>query len=197
MLTPTDITITAVAAGISLLSGVVSYAIQRAYSQWTKKEKRQLVEETKRRITEIGFNLGGVHLSHKIDHDPVKSRIEVTDELISQIEEGIIERISSEGNLSRKSLNDDVDSSISDLTERLKNIEEKYPKDFSLDKISSINDALLAERIEQLAKKLTQVEEKQLTKWDVAIVVSIVLSGIFAIVGTTYAALDAFGILAN
>jgi len=38
-----------------------------------------------------------------------------------------------------------------------------------------------------------ELEEKVLTKWDVAIIVSLVAAGIFTVVGTTYAVLKALG----
>ena len=79
------------------------------------------------------------------------------------------------------------------LRERLQAIEKRFPDEASIDKIASINDALFAQRIDQLVDRLEKLEEKVLTKWDVAIIVSLVAAGIFTIVGATYAVLKALG----
>ena len=39
------------------------------------------------------------------------------------------------------------------------------------------------------------LEQQQLTKWDVAITVSLVVAGIFSVVGATYGVLKALGVL--
>ncbi len=79
------------------------------------------------------------------------------------------------------------------LKERLQAIENRFPDEASIDKIASINDALFAQRIDQLSERLDKIEEKILSKWDVATIVSIIASGIFAVVGATYAVLKALG----
>ena len=82
---------------------------------------------------------------------------------------------------------------MTEVRGRLEAIENRFPDDATIDKIASINDALFAQRIEQLSTRIEKLEEKLLTKWDVALIVSIVAAGIFTVVGATYAVLKVFG----
>jgi len=65
-------------------------------------------------------------------------------------------------------------------------IEQRFPPEAQLEKIASINDAILSERIEQLMKQIELLESRILSKWDVAVTVSTVIGGVFAIVAATY-----------
>lgn len=194
-----SIEIAAVGAGIvaSLVGATISFVLKERIDKRSEEGKKLLSENAKRRITEIGLNIAGISFSHRIDQKPSEENIKVTDELIKQIEEGIVARIYSEGQLTDENLQAEVDTVVSELKERLENIESRFPDDSSIDKISSINDALFAERIEQLANRLTNLENNQLTKWDVATVVSLIVAGIFTVVGATYAVLGTLGVLAS
>ena len=143
-------------------------------------------EDAKRRITEIGLNFAGIQLSHRIDHDPKRAPAQVTDELVAQIEEGIVARIADQKEPSGEKVRAEVDKAITELKARLESIETRFPDSSSIDKIASINDALFAERIDQLSQRIVILEQKQLTQWDVAITVSLVVAGIFTVVGATY-----------
>jgi hypothetical protein len=130
-------------------------------------------------------------------HSAKEAPVEVTEELVAQIEEGIVARIADQRALSGEGVQVEVDKAVADLKGRLESIETRFPDSSSIDKIASINDALFAERIEQLASRMALLERKLLTKWDVAITVSVVVAGICTVVGATYAVLKAVGVLAQ
>lgn len=191
-----EITIAVVGALTSALVAAFTTYFKDSSEKRSDKERELLAEDVKKRITEIGFSLAGITLSHKIGHQP-EQPITLSDELISQIEEGIADRISSQGHVTDQQIKDEVEQAVADLTSRLESIENRFPDDSSIDKISSINDALFAERIEQLSDKIEQLESSRIDKWDIAIVVSMILAGIFSIVGITYAVLTAIGVIAR
>jgi hypothetical protein len=56
-----------------------------------------------------------------------------------------------------------------------------------LEKIASINDAILATKIEQLEKSLGLLDSRMVTKWDVATIVFAVIGAIGVIAGAIFA----------
>jgi hypothetical protein len=71
---------------------------------------------------------------------------------------------------------DEVNSKIEEMNKRIEVIEERLPKKNTIDKLESVNDAVLATHIETLSESVKSLKEQILTKWDVAKVV-------FAIIG--------------
>jgi uncharacterized membrane protein YccC len=71
----------------------------------------------------------------------------------------------------------EVESAVETFRERLERIEERFPEEATLEKIASINDAILATKIELLEKSIESLESRILSKWDVAMV-------FFQVIGT-------------
>ena len=184
-----------VGAFVSMLSAVAIYALKESLEHRHKREKDKTLEEVKRRITEVGFNIAGISMVHKIDHAP-EPKFQLTNELIREIEKEIAKRASGKVGASHEEIKAEIDRRMEDVRERISKIEDRFPDRETIDKIASINDALFAERIEQLSYRLDSIEKRSLSKWDVAITVSLVVAGIFAVVGATYAALSTFGVVA-
>ena len=68
-------------------------------------------------------------------------------------------------------INDGAKFKIMTLEKRIQAIESRLPPNATIDKISSVNDAILATNIESLTRTVERIEEKTLTKWDVAVIV--------------------------
>ena len=192
-----EITLPLAGTFVGLLGALAFSLLKDAKEKRVAQRKNVLSECAERNITKIRLGTAGGNVVHRPDREPTGKNIKITDDLIEQVEEGIVSRISSKRSLSAGDIQGEVDTAVAEVKERLEQIESWFPDDSSIDKISSINDALFAERIEQLASRLTYLENNQLTKWDVALVVSLVLAGLFAVVAATYGTLDALGILAN
>jgi len=141
--------------------------------------------------TELGINIAGVQLRHQISGENITEPL--TEQLISQVEGDLLERLSDVDGISKAQVRQEIDNKVSDIKGRLEQIEGRFPDTDTIDKISSINDALFAERIELLAKRLDSLESKSLGKWDVAIIVSLVIAGISFIVGATYSVITVLG----
>ena len=61
-----------------------------------------------------------------------------------------------------------IETKLNDIQNRMNQIENRFPADSSLDKIASINDAILAKSIETISESIKNIEKKLLSKWDVA-----------------------------
>lgn len=185
---------------ISAIAGIAASAVAafasalwKNYSVRHQKSDRDKIQETARsRLTEISINVAGLGLSYHIDRS-APPETQVANRLLKEVEQGIVEGVSEHEGLSREQVRSEVEGRMSEVRERLENIEKRFPDDATIDKIASINDALFAQRIEQLSARIDKLEEKLLTKWDVALIVSVVAAGIFAVVGATYAVLKVFG----
>jgi len=114
-------------------------------------------------------------------------------ELLRRIEEQVLARVAASSGLSKEDGQRELDSLRAELQSRLAKFESHFPEEAKLEKVASINDALLSERINQLAKQVEALEKRILSKWDVALIVSTIIAGISFVVGGTYAVLKVVG----
>lgn len=119
--------------------------------------------------------------------------IESSAELIDRIERQILSRMATSPGTTKETVKQEVYRQFSELQERIMNIESRFPEEAKLEKIASINDALLSERIDQLSQQVENLEKRTLTKWDVALTVSTIIAGIVFVVGVTYAVMKFVG----
>ncbi len=178
--------ITAVVIGAGV-SGVAAKLAQLISELKSTQAKSDLLKSK----TELGVSIAGVHLRHQIVGEEASEPL--TEKLISQVEDSLLERMSDLDGLSKIEVRKEIDKKVSDIRSRIEQIESRFPDSDTIDKISSINDALFAERIELLAKRLDSMEAKILSKWDVAIIVSAMIVGISFVVGATYSIITIIG----
>jgi hypothetical protein len=86
-----------------------------------------------------------------------------------------------------KGLSDANEEAVTALHKRLERVEQRFPEEATLEKIASINDAILATKIEQLEKSLGLLDSRMVTKWDVATIVFAVIGAIGVIAGAIFA----------
>lgn len=171
-----------VAALASMLAGFVS-ALRRRQLREREEEERS---ELRKYLTSVRLSLGPVSVQ----------RAELPDatiaELVDRVQEQIADRIATRPGGELPAVKRELDQELADFRDRIARIEDRFPDDSELDKIASINDALLSERIDQLSKRVEALEGRTLTKWDVGLVISGVIGGISAVVATTVAVLRFF-----
>lgn len=68
-------------------------------------------------------------------------------------------------------INQEIERRTRALDQRIQVIEDRFPSDATIEKISSVNDAILATNLESLTRSVSKLEEKLLSKWDVAVIV--------------------------
>jgi hypothetical protein len=173
--------------------GAIVAAVSKSFVERRHKAERQQIEEAANvRLTEIGFHVAGLGVTFKV---PPRAGTEstVSEKLLKDVEQGIVDVVATREGLSRVEVGQEVESKMQEVRGRIEAIEKRFPSDATIDKISSINDALFAQRVEQLSERLAKLEEKTLTRWDVALTVSVMVGGVFAVVGATYAVLKSLG----
>lgn len=78
-----------------------------------------------------------------------------------------------------------IETRLKGLEERIAKLEERIPEKPTLDKLASVSDAILATRTEANARGIADLRMHALTKWDVALVILLILGVIVAIVSVT------------
>ena len=80
-----------------------------------------------------------------------------------------------------------VEARYSVLQKRVEEIDKRFPREATLEKIASVNDAILATNLESIAETVKRLEEKMLTKWDVAKTVFQILAAVGGLVSLAIA----------
>jgi DNA replication protein DnaD len=181
---------------VATVAGLVISLISSFFAKAVQSRQEQVAKEIERLSAERS-NLQKHLLANKVPIDlespQGQALSETTSSLYKSIEDRIIEVVAQQHHeMSVEEIKSEVTQHVSDLKERLEKIESRFPEDAQLEKIASVNDALLAERIEQLAKQISGIEEKILSKWDVAVIVSTILTSIIGIVSLTITVLRYF-----
>lgn len=189
-----DVSIATAVAGLvaSVAAAAISGLLKSSIERHKERDRNAIQEAARSHLTEISVNIGGIGVSYQIEKK-ASPEAQVASRLLKEVEQGIVEGVSDREGLSREQVRKEVEHRMTEVQGRLEAIEKRFPDDSTIDKIASINDALFAQRIEQLSTRIEKLEEKILTKWDVALIVSTVVAGIIVVVGATYAVLKALG----
>lgn len=101
------------------------------------------------------------------------------DEAVSEALKRAVERLTS--SMPSSSSPDELRKLISLLEARLEAIEDRLPDTESIDKIASVNDAILATKLEEVDRTLTRLEQNQMTTGRVFGLISAFLGVLFAL----------------
>jgi len=80
-----------------------------------------------------------------------------------------------------------------ELAERIQEIEKRFPDANTIDKVSSVNEAVLAVYVENLRKTLDKLERDTLTSWDVAKIFFLILAALGVTTGIVFGAITLIG----
>lgn len=82
-------------------------------------------------------------------------------------------------------ITEEVNAAFDALKKRIDAIEARFPEQATLEKIASVNEAILGTQLEAMSRSIKAIQDEMLTKWDVAKIVFVVLGSlgvIFAVV---------------
>lgn len=170
---------------LSAALGAATHLLQRHIQSKHLKKRMLLSEELAKKSFIESYD---IHINEA-------SSDELANKILTEVKNGIIRDASEQQGITKQLVSAEVEEKMGDLKERLQAIESRLPTDSVIDKISSINDALLAQRLEQLSQRIDNLESNQLTRWDVAVTLATVMGGILIVVGATYSFLKVFGIV--
>jgi hypothetical protein len=170
---------------IPALVGVLTSATTAFFAVYKRRlELRKAIHEKerlKRATVELGIDSGIIEIKNE---DREESGAQ--SELLKQIEDKLELRLKGISPASEEKLKIEISKEFQHFKERIEKIERRFPDESQIDKVASINDALLSQRIDQLKERIDKMEEKIQSKWDIALTVSAILGGICAVVAATY-----------
>jgi hypothetical protein len=163
---------------IGVIATIMIAAITGFYSRRIQQRKDALIEQLKSRENEF------FEFVKALPDEGVPEP-----QFVRYLENQIAMRVASSPGLSDEEVKSQFQTQLQEVGDRIAKIENRFPEESKIEKIASINDALLSERIDQLSKQLENIEKKILTKWDVAVLVSMMIGGIAFVVAATYSVL--------
>jgi hypothetical protein len=179
---------------IPVIAGFIASIATVIYAYLAKEHSASRRDRQMKELSKVVFSMGPVTVKRTLEGEAIAFSF-ATPELLQSIEQSIIARLESRPGATKEETRKELERQLNEVHDRIKKIEDRFPADATLEKIASINDALLAQRIDQLAKHIEGLESRILTKWDVAVTTGTMLAGIIAVVGATYAVLKATGVV--
>lgn len=88
--------------------------------------------------------------------------------------------------LSMTEIQNEVSNKIDEVKKSVEEIEKRFPKEATLSKIASVNDAILGTNYENLLKSVERIETKMLTRYDVVKIVFLILGAIGVLTGIVF-----------
>jgi hypothetical protein len=173
-----------IGAAASLMAGLTA----QYFKKLVKKRQETGREKIRQTVAAVSLDLGTFRLSRAIEGQPAAIQ-ESSEALIQKMERQVLERVSAVPDMTEEQIKEEVINEMREFEDRVEKIARRSPEDVQLDKIASMNDAILSERIGQLSERIASLESKALSHLDVAVTVSTVIGGIFAVVAAIYALL--------
>jgi hypothetical protein len=89
-----------------------------------------------------------------------------------------------------------IEQRLSALRDRLVQIETRFPSEATFDKLASVNEAILATRLDAIQDNIKQLQEtlkKVPSNWDIAVIVFAILSALGVLTGMLFAVVKVSG----
>lgn len=83
----------------------------------------------------------------------------------------------------KQDIESQANEKVDELKKRIEAIEKRFPQEATLEKIASVNDAIMATQLEAMSDSTKTLQDKMLTKWDVAKIVFAILSALGILTG--------------
>lgn len=161
--------------GVTVLSTLFAVITARLV-QKRKRELEQRKKEAKQQL--ITWRNYIYHdLSSEFKSDPYRQ--ELVDQWLLNVANSKIELTPQ---VTQDQIKSEIESKTKELADRIEKIEKRIPSEATIDKVASVNDAILATHIETLSESIKRLEERVLTKWDVAKIVFTIIGALGALI---------------
>jgi membrane protein YqaA with SNARE-associated domain len=168
-----------IAASVSAIASVIGGAVS-LFLKRRAVEAREAAEENYRQHTESLRAALAKDLVESIEDEATREQLQqkVMANLMPAMTAHLV-------GMSKTEVQQEVNASTESLKQRIEQIEQRLPDRNVVDKIASVNEAVLATHVELLQEAVKRLEEKMLSKWDVAAVVFTVIAALGGLVGLT------------
>jgi membrane protein YqaA with SNARE-associated domain len=166
----------AVAVAVGAAGAVVSGFLGRS-------ERRELVVRRQVEDEELRKALASILVNVPIDKLLVSSPWQSVGNVVEPVAPAV----------AKEQIKTEVEALMASLKERLRRIEQRFPAEATLEKVASVNDAIMATKLENLEASINRLQDQQLSRWDVALVVFAMLGGFGTLIGILVAVLKLTG----
>ena len=180
---------------ISIIIGVIFSIIGSKYQKRSKSEITQIRATMGKLNSQIQINLKESFID-SIYSDYLKRQEDSTKTVSkafasSQLVDGSFPNlpIIPVASIGKDEINKEIEQKTSFLYDKIEEIEKRFPSDATIEKISSVNDAILATNIESLFESLKRIEDKLLSKWDVAKIVFQIIASLGGVIALAIVAI--------
>lgn len=94
-----------------------------------------------------------------------------------------------------QAIDDSIARAITDLADRVAQVEDRFRSLGSTGEVSSLREALLLEKIDQFGRRIERLEGRMLDRWDVALVVASIFAGVITVFSAVLGLLKIFEII--
>lgn len=170
---------------VSLFAGYLSQKIARN----VKEKRRDLQESYTKKVIEL-LNNYYKEIEPDIKVEGKEEETYLTLKFLSNFEKswGNLP-VHFPGYLSKAEIDAEVNKKFEEIKKRVEGIEKRFPKETTLEKIASVNDAILATNLEALSESIKRIEDRMLTKWDVVKILFQILAALGVLTTLIFAAL--------
>ena len=136
---------------LAAISGAIASIISFLYAALRKKSEKENIKKhaeiLKSKVAEISLDLGIVKFTSSLESPghPIPQ-----EHIIDQLENRILAKLQEHPNSNDEVIKAEIRDDLKEFKMRIENIEKRFPDESKIEKIASINDALLSERIDQL-----------------------------------------------
>ena len=171
---------------LTIISSVVSVAIgviASIFSAWASHKRKKILEQKRKRADESIRRAINMSISEYSKQLPPSDVDEFYKALINHGEQETEEEIGQSQEEITEIIKEKMDEKLTHLNDKISKIEQRFPDQGTIDKVSSVNDAILATQIEAINKRLESIEQKMLSRWDVAKIGFQIIAAFGAIIG--------------
>ena len=167
---------------VSMIGGAVAALISGLLNLWQIRRKRKVESQLK-------------ELSVSFAEKPADSLVESYSEIdadrinyaINNLRNYLVHSSTVQ---TKQDIETQVNAKVDKLKKRIEEIEARFPQEATLEKIASVNDAILATRLDALSDSIKAIQDRILTKWDVAKIVFAILSALGILVGIIFGVIN-------
>lgn len=181
-----------VAALTSVAIGAVSYLAIRRIEQIAQREQAQRLKEVNEALRKsLSESFRKVGDEYFWQSEYVDARYGLNEYLWNNYVNTTRNLLAHHPKLETKAdIREEVNAAFDELKKRIDAIEARFPEQDKLEKIASVNDAILGTQLEAMSESIKAIQDEMLTKWDVAKVVFAILGSLGAIAAIVFGILN-------
>jgi len=176
-----------VAIIISLIAGAFTALATFVVSYFQRLERKKGVERQKVLGESLRLSLNESFKDYFTRYESNLIAKDKTDYLVNVFRNYLVHYPSQE---TKRDVEKIVNEKVIELKKRIDAIEARFPEEATIEKIASINDAIMVTKLESMSDSIHAIQDQMLTKWDIVKIVFAILAALGVIVAIIFGTLN-------